>query len=138
LKGSKKNPAYSEFHFSKTEISYWTFGLELGFAVTIHKLQGLTLNKLIIQLNRPPTGKNQMTFEGFLVALSRVRNQESIRRLPILPGQNINYLKELRSPFKLKQWMQGIDSSTGLWNRQLIVNLDPENVANPKRKRKKN
>ncbi len=51
-------------------------GVELAFACTIHKLQSLTMDKLVISLKRPTwtkTGGARAKWESVYVALTRVR-----------------------------------------------------------------
>ena len=51
-------------------------GFEMTFAISFHKIQGLTCNKLVVDLNEKPF-QPQVTFATFYVAISRrVRRSE--------------------------------------------------------------
>jgi len=57
-----------------------SFDVELGFSITFHKVQGQTIEKIIIDLNhRPGKSLGHLCINSVFVALSRVRSSESIR-----------------------------------------------------------
>jgi hypothetical protein len=66
------------------------FPYMLAFAMTIHKAQGRTLRKVIIDLTCHPDGKRRLTFPAVFVALSRVRTRFDLRLLhhPNTTNQN--------------------------------------------------
>jgi ATP-dependent exoDNAse (exonuclease V) alpha subunit len=66
--------------------------VELSFVITLHKLQGKTMPKLIIELNERPFPPS-ITYNGLLVALSRVTKRSDLRIMPIKSGCDILYLK---------------------------------------------
>ena len=89
--------------------------VELAFAITIHKIQGQTCSRLILDLNKRPFNP-QISYHGLYVALSRVRNSESIRLLPLQPGAtNLNYLFALSPPKILYDWIQRYNAD-GKWS----------------------
>lgn len=55
------------------------FPLELGFAITVHKSQGKTLERVVISLSDCGVPRCRFTFRQLLVALSRVQCSEHIR-----------------------------------------------------------
>ena len=63
-------------------INYREHPVDLLFAVTYHKLQGLTLKALVLSLNTHPTYKLRITIPSLYVGLSRVHNIDEIRVLP--------------------------------------------------------
>jgi hypothetical protein len=67
--------------------------VELSFILTFHKL-GKTLPKLIVQLNERPF-LPPITYNGLLVALSRIKLRSDLRIMPIVPGNDISYLQKL-------------------------------------------
>ena len=69
--------------------------VELAFVITFHKLQGKTIPNLIIELNETPFSPS-ITYNGFLVALSRVAHRSHLRIMPITPGSDLQYLKKLK------------------------------------------
>jgi len=59
--------------------SYKVIPFELGFAITFHKIQGQTVSKLILGVNRHPT--LALTLPSLYVGLSRVRTSVNLRIL---------------------------------------------------------
>jgi hypothetical protein len=91
--------------------------VELSFVITLHKLQGKTMPKLIIELNERPFPPS-ITYNGLLVALSRVTKRSDLRIMPIKSGCDILYLKKLKPDINLKIWLGGFDNE-GNWKRHL-------------------
>ena len=88
-----------------------THGVELGFSITLHKIQGQTCTRLIVDLNRRPF-QPQITYTGFYVAVSRVRKSEDLRIMPIQPkDRNLNYLATLQPPSDLMEWLNSYDEN---------------------------
>ena len=64
---------------------------ELGFAMTIHKAQGRTLQRIIIDLTDRKTFYSKMKLAAVYVAFSRVKNRHHIRLLEYqTPGKQHN------------------------------------------------
>ena len=63
-------------------INYREHPIDLLFAVTYHKLQGLTLSALVLSLNTHPNPKLRITIPSLYVGLSRVHNFDEVRVLP--------------------------------------------------------
>ena len=59
---------------------YHSYGVELAFAVTTHKVQGQTLARVLVDLSS--CGRTQHTVSSLYVACSRVRRLEHLRVLP--------------------------------------------------------
>ena len=124
------------------------FPLEPGFAITVNKAQGQTMDKVILALSyRPLSAMMQFSYSGLYVALSRVRKSSDIRLL--LPGNThteqfsgLLYLTDLKAdPYHLsviQGFRQGAlvhhgngNSTRRRWNRQAayskLVGLDQQN-----------
>ena len=52
---------------------------ELAFAATIHKAQGRTIGKVVINLHCHPDETQRLKFAQIFVALSRVKTRQNIR-----------------------------------------------------------
>lgn len=89
-----------------------SFPYDMLFCVTIHKLQGMTLNRLILDLTKPVYPPHH-TFEAALVAASRVRKGAHVRVLR--PGWA--HLLEYTADRRVRSWLAGFDSHGGVWNR---------------------
>ena len=79
------------------------FPFELAFSVTIHKAQGRTLNRVLIDLTQHPCNKATMEFAAIFVAQSRVKQGKHIKLLkhsstlsPFDPDTAYGYLTRLR------------------------------------------
>jgi hypothetical protein len=101
-------------------------GYELGFAITFHKIQGQTCDKLIVDLNERPF-QPQVSFATFYVAISRVRRSSDLRLLPLHGNRNLNHLLALRAPKQLHKWLAAYNPRDGLWESNRIENYDDQN-----------
>lgn len=102
-------------------------GIELGFAITFHKIQGQTCDKLIVDLNKRPF-QPQVTFATFYVAVSRVRRSIDLKFMPLHQGQkDFDHLLSLHPPLELLKWLKGY-STNGLWNPKLIEKYDDHDI----------
>lgn len=88
------------------------FNVDLGFSVTFCKLQGRTVQRLLV--NFIPSPGSRIDFSDVYVALSRVRAAEHVRLLP-MPASNasLSHL-ELAADAKVCAWMGGYDAA-GMW-----------------------
>ena len=75
---------------------------------TMHKLQGLTLPVIILELNERKQGLMLLTLCAFLVAFSRVTNSKNMKIMPLDSDNGLEYLKHLKRDEYLKLWYQGI------------------------------
>jgi hypothetical protein len=109
-------------------------GVELGFSCTVHKMQGLTCDRVIIDVNKRPF-QPQICYHGLYVAFSRVKRGEHIRLLPLQPTScNFNHLSQLKPPSTLMTWAQGYNKD-GLWSS---LNVPPQSRVLQNKKRKRN
>ncbi len=96
-----------------------THPVDIGYSLTLHKIQGQTCKKLIVDLNHRPF-RPQINFPGFYVAVSRVRRSEDLRIMPIQPGvPNLKFLTKLQPPALLITWLNAYNSD-GFWDTTRI------------------
>lgn len=97
-------------------VLYKAFPVTIGFVVTFHKMQGLTCDRLVLQLNDYPNKANKLTLPIFTVAVSRVHRGVDIKQLPLHHGANPLYphLTKLTRPKEIKQWYNQLNSD-GYW-----------------------
>jgi len=74
-------------------IYYKAHTVDIGFCITFYKIQGQTVNKLILNLNQPPTKKIQLG--DIYVARSRLQHWKDLRILPMHQEQNLYSLCKL-------------------------------------------
>ena len=127
-----------------------TFPIDIAFAITDYKLQGLTLLKLL--LNLPKIGKTgqgdtptsrgliAMTFAGFYVLVSRGVSFESLRWLQCDPDR-LARLPGLALPKEVAALDRSYDEETGVLSRErcrdAIEELDRERRTTKKPTAKK-
>ena len=98
--------------------------VQLGFAVTYHKVQGQTLDCVILGLHQRKSRQLlSLCFEMLYVAWTRVRRAEDMRVLYFnnddkggsdMP-KGLRHLLKLERPLRFDGWMQAYDSH-GQWN----------------------
>jgi hypothetical protein len=84
--------------------NYFFHGFELAFAVTYFKLQGLTLDKLILDFSS--TGSPKIDISSVYVGISRVRHPSNLRKLPLSTETRRQLNMETFNP-KLVKWWNG-------------------------------
>lgn len=97
------------------EVKVKKHSVEMGFAITVHKVQGQTCNRLIIDLNPRPFFP-KINFHGLYVALSRVKLGGNLRILQLQPTtHDLSYLLQLKPAEYLTEWLAGFDNN-GCWS----------------------
>jgi len=97
-----------EIEVGHTKLSFSSHHVTLAFAVTMHKVQGKTLEKAIICLaNHEKRWKP--TFEQLLVAITRVRQADDLRFFPSLCSSDRNFrsLQDLTPNADVTKWFEG-------------------------------
>jgi len=104
------------------KLHYKAHGVELAFSLTYHKLQGVTVPKIVLDLSGGIGNENNLDFAGFYVGTTRVKNSTHIRALPLQGGAfgalGFKHLLKLKPDCRLRQWAAGFQPD-GIWNRQL-------------------
>ena len=98
----------------KTEIfNYRAHPVDLLFAVTYHKLQGLNLDALVLSINKHTNPKLRLTLPSLYVGASRVHNLDQLRVLPFWK-EDADYLMALKTDPLLKLWFENY-TTDGIW-----------------------
>ena len=92
----------------KQYVNYKSHMIELAFAITYHKVQGQTMNKIILDLNKRPPSLKQLDFHAFYVGMTRVELPTNIRILPCQDDSNFKHLLDLKPNKNLKSWLNNI------------------------------
>jgi hypothetical protein len=101
-----------------SSVTVQTFDFDLSWSLTYAKLQGATLERLVIDLTHydvPPYA----TFEMILVALSRVRTGDGLRYIG--DERDVARLLCLKVSPLTRSWRAGYATNGSLWNRDLAV-----------------
>ena len=94
--------------------------LEVGFSITYNKLQGATMDRLILVLNDlGPTKLGNMTVQKLYVALSRVRMGCHKAIFPATSSQ-LEHLTKKTNPSALQAWHRHYDKE-GKWRAVPII-----------------
>ena len=102
--------------YRKQKIHFTNFRkhpVDLLFAVTYHKLQGVTLDKLILSINKHPNHRLRLVLSSLYVGLSRVHTLNEIRVLPY-SSEDVDYLITLKHDVLLKDWVNNY-TGKGYW-----------------------
>ncbi len=93
-------------------LSVKCFPIELAFAVTFHKCQGLTIKKVIVDLRHSPGRGQTVTFHHVYVGLTRVSCSDNMRIMP-MSYKDWDFLRKMESEKQLKQYITGgVDAVT--------------------------
>ena len=108
-------------------------GITLAFSITCHKVQGATLDRIILYLQRSKFSI-QLDLTSIYVLLSRVREYKHLRIWPLRKGENIKHLQEIERDMTNPVWFAGfetriVSSSTHrqiprLWNKDRAAAFD--------------
>jgi hypothetical protein len=80
---------------------------DLASSATFYKAQGRTMEFALACLSISPCRLLEMTFCALFVWLSRTRFAKNCRALPLLAGETLDHLKDLRVPENLVVFMNG-------------------------------
>ena len=118
------------------KLSYYDFGVDLAFAVTYHKVQGRTLDRVIIDMN----SARSLTVAAIYVSLSRTRKQEHIRFLDLTDGKVaqeiinqktfdsvlVKWLAKKTGNSKLMEMIENWDLQMGKGRRRTKVSVEED------------
>jgi hypothetical protein len=77
-----------------------------------NKMQGQTLEKIILDLNKPAPGSGGLTLKHIYVGVSRIRAGAGLRILPYVDAHSSRQsLKTKRSSPKLEQYLNGFNGN---------------------------
>ena len=105
-----KSSAKNVIKVEQQKFSHKSHPLELGFAITFHKVQGQTLNKVILDLNKRPNALGNVDFHALYVGLTRVKRAEDIRILPPQDNKQFKHLLKLHPSKNLINWLKTFPS----------------------------
>ena len=105
-------------------IRYRNHPADLLFAVTYHKLQGITLNKLILAINKHPNWRLRLSMSSLYVGLSRVHKLEQLRVLPY-NSDDVDYLTRLSRDPLLADWINNY-TKDGRWRHDGFANYEED------------
>jgi hypothetical protein len=98
-----------------TLLRYKIFPYEHNFVCTEFKVQGQTLSRIISVLrDNPTTSFKNLSINGFLVRLSRIRLLLHYKILPVKSKDDLMFLKNLKYSDDLKKFLNAYDKE-GKW-----------------------
>ena len=87
--------------------------VDLLFAVTYHKLQGITLDKLILTINKHPNPFLRLVLSSLYVGMSRVHKLSEVRVLPY-NDEDVDHLVKMKFDDLLPAWIRNY-TNEGRW-----------------------
>ena len=112
----------------KIVFSSRSHNVDFQFAKTFHKMQGQTCRRVTVDLNDRPFCLH-VSFSGFLVSFTRVKDHRHWCRMPNQPGTvGIRYLTNLQPHPDLVTWLHSYDSD-GNWSKQLCTNATDDHPS---------
>ena len=132
--GSNKDPIRYTFpngniHSTLSEVTIkQQFPFDLAFAMTVHKAQGRTIPRVVVDIKQHPIRTCSMVYAAIFVALSRVKQREHLRLLEpttTLPGRLSLYdwLTQLRPNSDILPFLHGFLPSQP-WNFARSLQFD--------------
>jgi hypothetical protein len=131
-RGNKKPKKYNFYNqstiqpYSEVQIQD-PFSFQLGFSMTVHKAQGRTIDKVILDLHYKTNHFKRLGFDGIFVALSRVRSRSSIRLIRHTHTSfeeaygYISRLKPASNVMAFYRGFTGIPEEGQVWDIQLAL-----------------
>lgn len=106
-------PISGENGFTSTDIKFENskilkfncYPFDLRFAITFHKAQGQTMEKIILDVRKRPKLLGKLMFQSFYVGMSRVRKGDDIRIMPFYSEDTISFLKQLKPDDAISAWI---------------------------------
>ena len=129
----------------KNAIKFIRHGFDLGFSVTFYKVQGKTINRVILDLAQRP-GSHQISHPALYVGMSRVRRSLDLRLLPLDPNSK-QRLRDLRPNRDLQEWLSSFEhdkpgepqiwsqNANDKFNRQILESQKAEKKLNSSNRR---
>jgi len=101
-----KSDTKNKIEIEDQKIHYKSHSYQIAFGVTFHKVQGQTVPKIILDLNkRPGRALGCLDFHGLYVGLTRVQYCADIRILPCHDDLKFKHLLALKPNLNLKEWL---------------------------------
>jgi hypothetical protein len=94
----------------RSGLCYYGYGVELGFGITNNKVQGQTLQRVIVDLSA--SGRARHSVSSVYVACSRVRRCDHLRVLPLAPASRQKLLA-LEFDASLVRWWHAAKGGAG-------------------------
>jgi len=95
-----------------TAVSIQSHPVTMSFSFTFHKVEGQTMEKVVVDVNARPFAPH-LLHSGLFTAISRVRRRDNIRFMPLQPGcKDLSHLLKLRPPEELYEWLKGFGHDT--------------------------
>jgi len=112
-------PVLSRYGKSQ-KVQFKTIKVDLPFAVTFHKVQGRTVERVLLDLSQLPKKLGEITMEHFYVGVSRVRHGDHLRLFPCNGSdRNLDFLLKLKFNVYTRAWLAGVQPD-GSWCAETV------------------
>ena len=133
LTTSMNSTDYDKFFFSTGNILspvatvqvHEPFPFDLAFAMTVHKAQGRTIRRVVIDLTAHPVHICRHVYSAVFVAMSRVEEGEHLRLLEPLTSRPrellYEWLEDLAPEPNIKPFLKGFANEGAPWSPSLAI-----------------
>ena len=119
------------------EINSVCHGVDIRFAITMHKVEGKTIHRLCADLN-DHAFQTHIDFHGLFVTISRAKTMKHFARLPYQPEPfNLQHLRNLKPPRNLVTWLNSYKKKRLFQQRTVTQATDPRKQADDKKKKRR-
>ena len=119
MQGANQTTVYGAESISGFKVESTGHGVDLRFGITMHKVQGKTMHRLCVDLNKHDF-QPRVNFHGIFVCISRVQTSKHLAIFPFPPAQkNLEHLLDLKPPRNLILWLKSYDKD-GFFQQKLL------------------
>ena len=120
---------------TKINVKISTPQYEYSFMSTVHKAQGATMDRIILNFLHRPCAPSVQEFHSIVVGLSRTRLGDHFRVMG--NDDDFDFLDDIMPPLNLIAFMAGYDEH-GMWDRKRAFEYKANKLANVPPNAKKN
>lgn len=85
--------------------AFHPFQVDSGYSFTFHKVQGVTVPRIVVDLNARPAKLGRLQHGSLYVAITRVTSANGIRIMPL--RSSFSHLEKLKPNKELLLWLKG-------------------------------
>ena len=112
-----KDSNKTNFSFRQSIISYQQLAYDIGFSITYEKAAGKTLDKVILNINKPQGHLYRLVLNDLIVGLSRTKHSRNIKFISAIDNNSWKYIQSLETDPYIDLFLNGYDTY-GFWKAE--------------------